>query len=96
MNRRCANRPDRRGSAAERVVDRRADLAHGVAVDLPDGTGERSLGHRVETVAVDHRWSVQADSDVIEIDLGDETADHGGDLGHCDKAASVEHFGSGE
>ncbi len=82
--------------ATKRVTNRRTDLAHDVVADSSDGTGERSLGESVKTIAIDDRRSVQADSDVIDIDLCGKSTDRSGYFGDCDEFSDVEHLRSRE
>lgn len=67
-----------------------------MVADSSDTTGERRLRDGVETVAVDHRRSVQPDLDVVDVDFRSETTNGGGDLGYRHGAARVEHLGSGQ
>ena len=85
-----------RMSATERVADRRADPAHNVVADPTDRTGQRRLGDRVKTVAVDDRGPVQANLDMVEVNLCGQPPDRSGDLGHRNETANVEHLGSCE
>src|SRR5919106_760950 len=78
------------GLAAERVADRRADLAHGVVADLPDRPGECLLSDCVDAVAVDDRWSVEPDLRVIDVDLSRKATNRRGDLGDRDQIAHVD------
>ena len=83
-------------SATERVADRRADLAHNVVADSSDRTGQRCLRDGVKTVAVDDRRPVQANLDMVEVNLCGETPDRSRDLGHRNETANVEYLGSCE
>jgi len=52
------------------------------------------LRDRVHAVAVDHRWSPEADLGVIEIDLGSESTSRCGDFGDRDQVAHLDDFPS--
>ena len=46
----------------------------------------------MKAIAVDDRWSVEPDLALIEGNLGGETPDRRGDLGHGDQLTHVEHL----
>ncbi len=56
-------------SAANGVVDGRADSAHDLFINSTEWTRERALENGVKTVAVDDRVLVDACIVVVEIDL---------------------------
>ena len=79
-------------SAAERVADRRADISHDFFVDASDGTTEGSLSDGMETIAVDHRRSVQPDRLVVNAHLCGQAADRSRDFGHRNERSNFEHL----
>jgi len=50
----------------------------------------------VDAVAVDYRWAVKANRDMVDGDLRGETTYRSGDLGDRDELANLEYFGSGQ
>jgi hypothetical protein len=88
-------------SAAKRVANRPADLAHNLVADLSHWAGERCLSYRVKAVAVDDRWPVKASFYMVDGNLCCQTADGCCDLGygyeftHLDDLRPREHeYGS--
>ncbi len=82
-----------RVSAAERVADGRADLLHRRFVDLAHSSSERRLRNRVQPVAVDHRFPIDARRRIVQIDLCGETSSCRGDLCDRDQSPNVEYLG---
>lgn len=54
------------------------------------------LRHGVEPVAVHDGFTLEPDAFVIEVNLGGEAPNGGGDLGHGDQGADVEDLAPGQ
>lgn len=78
------------------MVHRRTDALQGLVVQPSDAMGQGRLHHGVERIAVDDRFALESDAFVIEGNLGGETSNGGGDLGHGDQGADVEHLAPGQ
>src|SRR5207302_5211540 len=83
-------------STSQGIADGRTDLAHGVCAHLPDAGGQRRLRDGVDAVAIDHRWLLESDFEMIETDLGGQPTGGSGDFGDSDQGAYVEHLGPGQ
>ena len=57
---------------------------------------ERRLRDRVETIAVDHRWSLEAGLLVVDGDLGGDVTDRSRDLGDGHERTHIDDFRSGQ
>jgi hypothetical protein len=67
---------------------------HDVIADLSDRTRERCLSDRVNAIAIDDRGSVQANFDVVDVNLRGQSPDRSGDLSHRNELSDVKHLGS--
>ena len=72
------------------------DPVHRRPVGDRDELGQHRLGHRVDPVAIDGRFPVESQLDMIELHLSRQTAHRRGDLGHRDQRSHVEDFAPGQ
>jgi hypothetical protein len=79
-------------SAANGVVDGRADSAHDLFINSTEWPRERALENSVKAVAVDDRALVDACVVVVEIDLRCKSPYHCGDLGDGCESPHVNYF----
>ena len=80
------------GSAVKGVADCRTDSAHRFPARGSNELGERCLGHRMEPVAVDGRFSVESVFSVVDRHLGCQTTHRACDLGDRDQCSDFEDF----
>ena len=79
-------------SAANGVVDGRADSAHDLFINSTEWPRERALENSVKAVAVDDRALVDACVVVVEIDLRCKAPYRCGDLGDGCESPHVDYF----
>lgn len=63
---------------------------------MSDGSGERSLGERMKTIAVDDRRPVETGPNVVESNLRGQSTDRSGYFRHGDEFPDVDHLRSRE
>jgi len=78
------------GSAVKGVADCRTDSMHRFPARGSNELRERRLGHRMEPVAVDGRFSVESVFSVVDRHLGCQTTHRACDLGDSDQCSDFE------